>query len=227
MSYSILLFDLDDTLLDFKEIETSALRRLFEQHGYVFSDGLWQVYNTVNKGLWQEYESGSLSLNKVLNTRFSETMSKFNVAVDGALWERQYRQLLGEGHQRISGALETCQKLSQSYRLFIITNGIRETQIKRLKMSGLYPLFEEIFDSESVGYQKPSKDFFEFVVKHIDNFDMGSALIIGDSLSTDIKGGRQFGIDTCWFNRHAKSNTSEIQATYTIAELTQLFDICG
>jgi 2-haloacid dehalogenase len=224
--YSILLFDLDDTLLDFQANEADALNKVFQLNGYTFSEEMFQAYNTVNKGLWREYESGVIALERVLNTRFSETMSKLGITVDGEAWEDQYRELLGEGHQLIRGAIETCQRLSGAHRLFIVTNGIRKTQIKRLKMSGLYELFEEIFDSQSIGFQKPSKEFFNYVSHSIDHFDAEKALIIGDSLNTDIKGGADYGIDTCWFNRYSQENVTKIQGTFTILKLSELIDIC-
>ncbi|MBO7746743.1 YjjG family noncanonical pyrimidine nucleotidase [Paenibacillus sp. MWE-103] len=227
MSYSILLFDLDDTLLDFGANETNSLNRLFQQYGYTLSDEWLQVYHSVNKQLWADYENGKIRLDVVLNTRFSETLLKLEKVVDGAEWEHQYRELLGSGSQLlIDGALEVCQRLSASNRLFIITNGITHTQIKRLKQAGLYDFFEDIFDSQSIGFQKPSKHFFDHVISRIKDFDRTEALVIGDSLNTDIKGGLQSGMDTCWVNRRLQKSPADIQSTYTITSLVELFDIC-
>jgi len=226
MSYKILLFDLDDTLLDFGANEINSLNILFHEHGYVFSDELFQVYNSVNKQLWTDYENGTIALDEVLNSRFSETLLKMGKTVDGMEWENQYRELLGNGHQLIDGALELCQSLSVSHRLFIITNGITKTQIKRLENAGLYSFFEDIFDSQSIGFQKPSKEFFDYVMGHINDFEIREALIIGDSLNTDIKGGLLSGIDNCWINRKSEKCSAEIQSTYTITSLAELCDIC-
>ncbi|WP_308639449.1 YjjG family noncanonical pyrimidine nucleotidase [Paenibacillus silvisoli] len=228
MSYSILLFDLDDTLLDFGANETESLTQLFQQFGYTFSDELFQLYNAVNKQLWAGYENGSIALDVVLHTRFSETMSKLGQNVDGLEWENQYRELLGNGHQiLLDGALDVCQRLSATHRLFIVTNGITRTQIKRLKQSGLYDYFEDIFDSQSIGYSKPSKGFFDYVMNHISHFKREEALIIGDSLNSDIRGGLQAGIDTCWINRTSTTSPPEIQSTHTISSLTELYAICA
>ncbi|MDF2538792.1 MAG: noncanonical pyrimidine nucleotidase, YjjG family [Herbinix sp.] len=226
MNYKILLFDLDDTLLDFGANETDSLNKLFQQHGYTFSDELFQVYNSVNKQLWADYENGVIVLDDVLNSRFSETMLRLGEVVDGPEWETMYRELLGNGSQLIDGAFEVCQRLSVSHRLFIITNGVTQTQIKRLKQSGLFEFFEDIFDSQSIGYQKPSKEFFDFVMCHIKDFNRKEALIIGDSLNSDIKGGLMSGIDTCWINRKSQKGSAEIQSTYTITNLMELYDIC-
>lgn len=227
MSYKILLFDLDDTLLDFGANEADSLNKLFQLHGYTLTDELFRVYNCVNKQLWADYEDGKIALNEVLNSRFSQTMLKLGEVVDGVEWEDQYRELLGNGCQLIEGALELCQSLSASHRLFVITNGITKTQIKRLKQSGLYEFFEDIFDSQSIGFQKPSGEFFDYVMSHIKDFKIEEALVIGDSLNTDIKGGIQAGINTCWVNRKSQKAPAEMQVTHTITSLAELYDICS
>ena len=126
----------------------------------------------------------------------------------------------------MDGALSVCQSLSASHRLFVITNGITKTQIKRLKHSGLHDFFEDIFTSQSIGFQKPAKEFFDYVMNHIAGFNIREALIIGDSLNTDIKGGLLAGIDTCWLNHKSQTGSAEIPSTYTITRLSQLYDIC-
>lgn len=226
MDYKTLLFDLDDTLLDFSANEIDSLNKLFQQHGYPLSDELFRIYHSVNKQLWSDYENGIIVLDDVLNTRFSETMLRLGKVVDGIEWESLYRELLGNGCQLIEGALELCQSLSVSHRLFVVTNGVAQTQIKRLKQSGLYEFFEDIFDSQSIGFQKPSKEFFDYVMSHIKDFNRKEALIIGDSLNTDIKGGLLSGIDTCWMDRKSQKCSAEIQSTYTITSLVELYDIC-
>ena len=227
MSYKILLFDLDDTLLDFSANETDSLNKLFQQYGYTLSDELLRVYNSVNKQLWADYENGNIVLDVVLNSRFSETMLRMGKVVDGIEWENLYRELLENGSQRLmEGALDVCQRLSLSHRLFVITNGITQTQLKRLKKSGLFDFFEDIFDSQSIGFQKPSKQFFDYVMSHIKDFNRKETLIIGDSLNTDIKGGLLSGIDTCWINRNSQKCSAEIQSTYTVTSLVETYDIC-
>ena len=227
MRYKILLFDLDDTLLDFGANEADSLSSLFQQHGYAFTDEIFNTYEDINKKLWSDYEKGKIKLDDVLNSRFSQTLLKLGISGVGHDWENQYRELLGNGSQLIEGALDLCQSLSASHRMFVITNGVTQTQIKRLKQAGLYDFFEDVFDSQSVGFQKPSKEFFDFVTSHINNFDINEALIIGDSLNTDIKGGILAGIDTCWFNKKLQKGSVEIQSTYVISNLTELKDICA
>lgn len=225
MSYNILLFDLDDTLLDFRANEADSLNKLFQRHGYAFSDEVFGVYNAVNRQLWTDYENGNIPLDGVLNTRFSETLLRLGITVDGVEWENQYRELLGQGCQLIDGALDLCRRLSVSHRLFVATNGVTQTQTKRLRQSGLYGYFEDVFDSQSIGFQKPSKEFFDYVMVHIKDFNIKEALMIGDSLNTDIKGGLLSGIDTCWINAKGQACPPDIQSTYTVASLAELHNI--
>jgi len=226
MKYKILLFDLDDTLLDFAANEADSLNKLFCSNGIALNNEILQLYHNINKQLWTDYENGIISLTEVLNTRFSKTLAKLGTTIDGRAWEAQYREHLGNGHQQIEGALEVCKALSKSHRLFVVTNGVTVTQIKRLQLAGLHDLFEGIFTSERIGYQKPLKGFFDFVFEHIPDFNCENTLIIGDSLSTDIKGGILAGIDTCWFNKKAQPEAATIKSKYIISDLKELYTIC-
>ncbi len=223
--YDILLFDLDDTLLDFRANEASALPALFEGHGYHFSSQIAAFYHPLNQALWAAHERGELPLQQALNTRFARTMAHFGIQVDGAAWEAEYRALLCLGHQKMEGALEICQLLCQTHRLFIVTNGVAGTQERRLKDAGLYGFFEDIFYSERIGHQKPERAYFEWVAAHIPGFRAHRALLIGNSPNTDILGGYRFGIDTCLYCPTG-SISSPVPATYTISSLYELPALC-
>lgn len=225
MRYKFLLFDLDNTLLDFDAGEKQALNKLFSAHGIPVTESLLKEYHTVNRALWQAYESGTCALDQVLNTRFSTTMRAFGKEVPGDVWEREYRAYLGEGHVLIPGAKEICERLSHTHQMYIITNGIRETQVRRLRDAGLIAYFQRIFNSESIGAQKPHLPFFSYVMAHIEEFDKAKALVIGDSQTSDIAGGQSAGLDTCWFNKHGISDTSAITADYKIKRLQELLKI--
>lgn len=225
MNYKILLFDLDDTLLDFGANEMDSLTKLFEMHQISFTDEIFSTYSVVNRKLWNAYENSEIPLDTVLNTRFSETLNKLGQEVDGVAWEKEYRKLLSEGYQMMEGALEVCEELSKSHRLFVVTNGVTTTQINRLKLSGLYDYFEDIFTSQDIGIQKPEKEFFDYVTTHIKDFNPSDALIIGDSLGTDIKGGNIAGIHTCWMNPNSKICPEHITCNYIITKLSELLAI--
>ncbi len=228
MKYSTLLFDLDGTLLDFNAYEHIALENLFSEHKVSLTNEIRNTYDLVNKNLWLQYEKGEMPLHQVLNSRFSETFKLHNVDIDGVEWENKYREYLADGYLLIDGALEICETLSKTHRMMIVTNGIRKTQIKRLKMSGLYKFFIEIFDSQSIGFQKPDRRFFNHVINHIDNMNLDKLLIIGDSPNTDVLGGINMGIDTCLFDpsNRMSSGLHTIKSTYTIRYLSELKEIC-
>jgi 2-haloacid dehalogenase len=223
--YQTLLFDVDDTLLDFKAAERKALHLLFEEQKIPLTDEITAHYKTINQGLWKSFEEGKIERDEVLNTRFSILFEELGQKVDGSLFEQKYRSYLEEGNQLIRGAFELIQNLQSEYDLYIVTNGVSKTQDKRLRNSGLHSFFKDIFVSEDTGYQKPMKEYFDYVFTRIFNFSVEKGLIIGDSLSADIKGGQLAGLDTCWFNPAKKSNHTGIVPTYEIQSLNELYKI--
>ncbi|MCP1166484.1 MULTISPECIES: YjjG family noncanonical pyrimidine nucleotidase [Bacillus] len=221
--YKTLLFDVDDTLLDFQKAEKVALRMLFEERGIPLTREVEAQYKKINKSLWEAFEEGELNRDEVVNTRFSILLKEYGEEVDGILFENNYRSYLEEGNQLMQGAFELISQIQSEYDLYIVTNGISNTQDKRLRNAGLHPLFQDIFVSEDTGFQKPMKEYFEYVFERIPNFVPEEGLIIGDSLSADIKGGYVAGIDTCWFNPEKKLNDSEIVPTYEVQNFEELY----
>ncbi|PGM98570.1 YjjG family noncanonical pyrimidine nucleotidase [Bacillus cereus] len=221
--YKTLLFDVDDTLLDFQMAEKIALRMLFEEKGLLLTDEIEERYKKINKGLWGSFEKGEITRNEIVNTRFSILFKEYGEEVNGILFENNYRSYLEEGNQLMQGAFEFINQIQSEYDLYIVTNGISKTQDKRLRNAGLHSLFKDIFVSEDTGFQKPMKEYFDYVFERIPNFSPEEGLIIGDSLSADIKGGYVAGIDTCWFNPEKKSNDSEIVPTYEVHNFEELY----
>jgi len=227
MSYSIILFDLDNTLLDFDANQAESLKLLFEEKGFELTDDIYNTYDGINRELWIEYEHGNISIDTLLNTRFAKTMLLYNKEIDGTRWENDYRVYLNKGTQLIDGAYNLLDELSRTHRLFAATNGVNETQISRLKCSGIFEFFEDIFISEEVGAQKPSTKFFDYAFEHIRDFKKDETLMVGDSLTSDIKGGMDSGIDTCWYNPNDLEPIDKIKSTYVIKELSELKEITG
>lgn len=221
--YKTLLFDVDDTLLDFQKAEKMALRMLFEEKGIHLTSEVERRYKKINKSLWDAFEEGEINRDEVVSTRFSILFKEYGEEVDGILFENNYRSYLEEGDQLMQGAFEFINQIQSEYDLYIVTNGISKTQDKRLRNAGLHALFKDIFVSEDMGFQKPMKEYFDYVFERIPNFSFEEGLIIGDSLSADIKGGYVAGIDTCWFNPEKKSNNSEIVPTYEVQNFEELY----
>ncbi|MTT31392.1 noncanonical pyrimidine nucleotidase, YjjG family [Terrilactibacillus sp. BCM23-1] len=223
--YRTLLFDVDDTLLDFQAAEDFALRSLFEEQSIPLTIDIEARYKQINQGLWRSFEEGKIERDEIASTRFSLLFKEYGQEVDGFSLGMKYRNFLKEGHQLISGAIELIEDLKNKFDLYIVTNGVAETQDKRLRDAGLFPLFKDIFVSEDTGFQKPMKEFFDYVFAQIPHFSLEETLIIGDSLTSDIKGGEVAGIDTCWFNPEMTPNHTKIKPTYQIQKLEELYDI--
>lgn len=223
--YKTLLFDIDDTVLDFKATELYALESLFKKLELDFNDESVKKYQEVNHGLWSAFERGEIKREDIFKTRFSTLFTSYNKEIDVETIEKNYREFLNEGHFMIDGADDLLKNLSSKYDIYAATNGVSITQYKRLKDSNLIEFFKEIFVSEVVGYQKPQKEFFDHIFNNLTQSERESTLMIGDSLTADILGGNQAGIDTCWYNLNNIENTTGIIPTYEIRNLSELYNI--
>lgn len=224
-NYDTLLLDADDTLLDFAKTEKNALDLTFRRYGLTLTEEIRAIYHTVNHGLWAAFERGEISKETVTSTRFSRLFAEVGYAANGSTFSRDYQKALGEGYFLIDGAKELCEKLAGSYRLYCVTNGVAATQYSRLAGSGLNDYFSDVFVSEAIGHQKPSKHYFDAVFNAIPRFSPEKAMIVGDSLTSDIQGGKNTGIDTCWYNPSGQRPKAELAADYEIRKLDELLPI--
>lgn len=225
MLYQTLLFDVDDTLLDFQAAEDQALRRLFAEVGVPWSTDVKATYQQVNQQLWREYERGQISREEVTGTRFGKFFAAFQQPVDSLKMDQLFRKYLAQGSQRLENSLEIVADLAQKADLYVVTNGVSETQRKRLAKADLLPYFKDLFISEETGYQKPMKAYFDYVFARIPDFHPDKTIIIGDSLTSDIKGGQNAGIATVWLNSQGQPPQKGITPTYEIRHLKQLYQI--
>ena len=125
----------------------------------------------------------------------------------------------------IDGAFDLCRELSQNHELYIITNGFHQIQTGRFRPSAIAPFFRNVFISEDIGAEKPSEIFFDYVKKHIPNFCADTTLVVGDSLSSDILGGINAGLDVCWYNPNNKKASTELNIQYTVSKLPDILRI--
>lgn len=225
MKYEILLFDVDNTLLDFDANEAESFKNMIRDKGHEYSEEMYEKYKEMNHEMWKALERGEITVNELINTRFAKFMSMYGENVDGSDYEKTYRSYLNKGIQEMPYVHEVLSELKKDYKLYVITNGLIETQKYRMKGSGLDKYFENSFISEKVGANKPSSIFFDHVKNNIEGFDVSKALVIGDSLTSDIKGGNLAGIDTCWICREGTVNDTEIKPTYVINSLKELNNI--
>ena len=223
--YKVLLFDADDTLLDFQANEHQALEVLFRHLRHPLDQRTRSLYNELNKRMWLDYENGGMAKEKLLNTRFRILFEQLGREVDGAAAESVYREALGRGAQLVDGALEVAGRLAQGYALYIVTNGIYETQMRRIEVSGLGGLVRGIFVSEKLGHLKPAKAFFDCIFPQIPEGGPDESLIVGDSLTSDMQGGVNAGIDTCWFNPGGRENDVPVPVTFQIGSLYDLLTL--
>ena len=225
MKYKNLLFDLDHTLLDFDAAEDIALTQLLEEEGVEDIQAYKDYYVPMNKSLWKDLEQKKITKKELVNTRFAKLFAHFGIEKDGAYLAERYQFFLSKQGQTFPGVEDLLRKLiSQGYELYAATNGITYIQTGRLEQSGIAPYFKEIFISEQLHTQKPDAEFYEKIGSCIPNFDKNHALMIGDSLSADIQGGQNAGIDTVWYNPHHLENKTQAQPTYEVHSYKDLLD---
>lgn len=222
MKYRFLFLDLDDTILDFRATERKSITRLYQAVGIAPTEELVHRYHVINLEHWKMLERGELTRDQLGTRRFDVLFQELGVSVSTQECERLYRQFLSEGDDVLPGAADALVRLSQKYRLFAATNSTVQVQLGRLERTGLRSCFEKLFISENVGINKPNAEFFSRSFAQIPDFDPCKAIMVGDSLSSDIQGGINAGIATCWINPRHLPTRDGIYPDYEIENLTQL-----
>jgi len=215
----VVLLDLDNTILDFNRAEHRALSRALSAQGLPFSDEIAAMYHRINMRHWEMLENGILTRAEVLVKRYEALFRELGLQADAGRTQELYETYLAEGHWFMPGAEELLQSLKDSYRLFICSNGVQRVQDGRIASAGIAPYFERIFISEHMDGNKPERRFFEQCFREIPGFERSRAIILGDSLTSDIRGGINAGILTCWYNPDGRENTGPIKADFEIRKL--------
>lgn len=218
-----ILFDLDNTLMDFSKAEYYAFQEVMTYYGVVFTESIFHQYEIINARLWKELEQGLVTMDYVQSGRFSILFKQLNLLLDGTQANKYYHKKLQNHCELVPYAEEVCSALSRQYQISIVTNGVYNTQINRIHNSVIDKFITNIFISESIGFEKPDIRFFKYVMDTLqcDKYDV---LIVGDSLSSDILGGVNAGIKTCWYNPSGKENKSAVVPDYMISDLREIYN---
>ena len=217
-----LFLDLDDTILDFGAAEHAAIKATFREMGLEPTDELLGRYIEINRSCWRRLELGELQRDEVLTKRFELLYGELGFNGSPEKTQELYGYKLSLEHPFLEGAPELLEKLYGSYKMYIASNGIALVQDRRIADTGIAKYFDDIFISQRIGYNKPSKEFFDICFSKIEGFDPKKAIIVGDSLTSDIAGGIAAGILTCYFNPHGQPNTTGIIPDYEFSSLDDL-----
>jgi 2-haloacid dehalogenase len=224
VKYKFLLFDADGTLLDFAKSEAEALREMLSNNGIRNDDATVELYSGINDSLWKLLEKGEIDKQTLLVRRFELLLEALSIEGDPVLMAREYEDKLSTKGYVLEGVEEMCQALYGRAKMYIVTNGLEKVQKGRYAVCGIDKYFENAFISDVIGFQKPSVHYFEYVAKNIKDFDKSSTLIIGDSLSSDIKGGLNFGIDTCWYNPKGAKAPEDMGITFVAKSFDEVLN---
>lgn len=220
-----IFFDLDNTILDFSRAEKNALSKTLAQLGIEPEDRVLKRYSELNQAQWKLLEQGKLTRGEVKVRRYRLLFEEMGSEASPEEAAKIYESLLGIGHYFMEGAEELLESLLGNYGLYLVTNGTAVVQKGRIESAGLKKYFNDIFISEEIGFNKPDKAYFDFCFSQIPEFQKDQAIIIGDSLSSDIQGGKNAGIKTVWFNPFAQANDSDLAPDYEIKALQEVMPV--
>lgn len=225
--YHTILWDVDQTLLDFKKSERYAVTHCFELFHLPVDDQILNRYSEINEGYWKRIERGEIEKEEALSARFDTLFDELGITgVDGSSFQNEYAEALGSIYFFLDDSYGLLKRLKGKYRQYLVTNGVARTQLMKLKLSGLDLLVEDIFVSEEIGAVKPSSAFFDACFEKIPYFEKERTIIVGDSLSSDMLGGDQAGIATCWYNPENLEKNLNVRVDYEIKNLYEIIEIC-
>ena len=224
MKYTTVYFDLDNTLLDFLATEHKAIYKLLTLHKLPCNDEIAARYSAINKGWWERFERGEIKKDEIYAGRFRSLLEALGENGDAEQMAKDYFGFLSEGHDLMDGAIEALEYVKgKGYTICATTNGVSFTQYKRIKESGLGKYFDYVFVSEDAGHQKPEREYFDYVMANSPEKDRSKIIVIGDSQSSDVLGGINAGLDTCWYNTTGEA--PRFEPTYEIKHIREVMEI--
>lgn len=226
--FTTILWDVDGTLLDFLYSQKYAITKCFHAVGRNIDDDMIERYSQINEGFWKRHELGQVTREQLLSGRFRQLFQEYDIQdIDLASFQREYEEALGSVVSHQDDSLTICKSLRGHFQQYVVTNGIPAVQRNKLKLAGFLDTMDGVFISEEIGAPKPDKVFFDYCLERIEEKDRSRILIVGDSLSSDIKGGVQAGITTCWYRTEEAVNDSPYKPDYEISDLHMIYDILG
>lgn len=223
MKYEIIIFDADETLFDFNKSEKEAFRNTMVEFDIEYNEDYHlKIYKEINSKFWKEIEAGSITQQQLKVERFKRLSAVLNINFDAIEFANCYAKNLANSSHLYDESLSLIESLHKDYELILVTNGLTEIQDKRIRKSIIAKYFKNIIISEEVQVSKPDPRIFDFALKDIKKLNKSKILIVGDSLTSDIQGGINFGINTCWFNPHNIRNETNFKPTYEIANIMEL-----
>jgi len=222
--YKALFFDVDDTLLNFKQCSEAALSKAFDSMNLSYNHSVSELFYQIDDELWSKQKQGLLSVQEVIDCRFSILLTQMKINADTNKLKLIFQENLSKESIPEPGACDIIRDLSSNFKLYVASNGFLKMQQSRLRLVNLLPYFSDIFVSDDIGYEKPDSYFFDECLKR-SGLKNDEILFIGDSIDADISGAYHSGIATCWYNPNNKINHSNFKIDYTIRHLCQLKDL--
>ncbi len=227
MNYRWILFDADGTLFDYSQAESAALEKAFAASGLAFEAAHVELYRQINHRIWQRFERGEIAQTELKVRRFEQLFEAAGFDGEPERFSQRYLHGLAQGTQLLDGAEQVVRELHGRVGMVILTNGLKDVQRPRLAGSALDGYFDDVVISEEVGSAKPDPAIFDAAFSAMGHPDKEDVLIVGDSLTSDIQGGSDYGIDTCWFNPEGKPRETTARISYETRRLSEVANIVG
>jgi YjjG family noncanonical pyrimidine nucleotidase len=225
VSYDWVFFDADGTLFDYDVGQAAALEGAFEACGLSCTPEIGRRYSKINHEIWRDFELGAISQEALKIVRFDRLFDAVGLKADSAELSRRYLEILAAHTALLDGAEELVRALTGRVGMLLITNGLAEVQVPRFEASSIRDCFAEIVISGEIGLAKPDPAIFDFAFERIGRPPRERVLMIGDNLGSDILGGANYGLDTCWYNPAGVANGHGVEPTYEIRELGEILEI--
>ena len=226
--FTTILWDVDGTLLDFLYSQKYAITKCFHTVGREITEEQIERYSRINEAFWKRHELGEITREQLLSGRFRQLFQEYDIRdIDLQSFQKEFEEALGSVVSHKDDSLTICKSLHGHVRQYVVTNGIAATQRNKLKLAGFLETMDGVFISEEIGVPKPGREFFDYCLDRVEEKDLSRILIVGDSLTSDIRGGIQAGIATCWYRPETAENDSPYRPDYEISDLHMIYEILG